>query len=463
MDYNFTELIDICTLKSFFDSFFKATEINCSIIDVNGNELLGSGNKEICSKFHQVNSQTSLRCSQTKFRLLEEIRSGKQYAFMNCPNGLTSIGIPINISGQLHAMLYFGQFLLKPPSLDYFKKNCSIFAFDEGEYLKSLNSVTIISVDRMNSIIKLLIRLCNVIGKLGYDSLQELQWNCRLTDNYMELESTYEELVATEEELRSQFDKLQVSQEKLRQSEERYKLALLGSHDGIWDWDILNNSYYYSDKWADMLGYTKETLPLSGSSWRSLIHPDDLVIFDREINGYINKFVDRYKCEYRMKTRDGKYIWVSDVGAATWNEEGLPIRMVGSHTDITEQKNTLEEIHRLAYYDNLTGFPNKYSLYQKLKRMCSGQEEFSVIFMDLDNFKSVNDILSHTFGDSFLRNLSIELSSFIDNNCSIYRWGGDEFVFILKGVKDSASLSVFLDSLVKLLNSPLVVPVPQGQ
>ena len=80
-----------------------------------------------------------------------------------------------------------------------------------------------------------------VFEKIGFDTLQEHYLNRQISSNYQELEA-YEELVATEEELRAQFEELQLSKKKLKQSEERYKLALLGSHDGIWDWDIVNDS-----------------------------------------------------------------------------------------------------------------------------------------------------------------------------------------------------------------------------
>ena len=111
----------------------------------------------------------------------------------------------------------------------------------------------------------------------------------KISSNFQELEATYEELVATEEQLRIQFEELQQSKARLKQSEERYKLALLGSHDGIWDWDIVNNSYYYSEKWANMLGYTKKSLPLVNRSWKEFIHPMDLELFEKVVKDYISK------------------------------------------------------------------------------------------------------------------------------------------------------------------------------
>jgi diguanylate cyclase (GGDEF)-like protein/PAS domain S-box-containing protein len=456
MEYNFSDLLNVDELQNFFNSFFNATNINCKIIDTNGTKIIDSGSREICSKFHQNNPCTLSICNQTKTQIVTELKDGKEYSCLNCRTGLTEVGVPIKIQGQYLATLYFGQFLTQSLDLDFFVSKADEYGFDKAQYLRYVDVLPVIPDEKLNSIIKLMIRLCGVIGRIAYDSLQEVHWNKRLDSNYRELEATYQELVSTEEELRAQFEELQQSKQRLKQSEERYKLALLGSHDGIWDWDIANNSYYYSEKWANMLGYTKVTLPMH-NSWRELIHPLDLELFDKEISDYIHKKIDRYKCEYRLKRADDSYIWVSDVGSATWDDNNAPVRMVGSHTDITEQKNWSEQIRNLAYYDSLTGLPNKFNLYQALATLCQGNEEFSVIFMDLDNFKAVNDIFSHTFGDNLLKKLAFELCSVVDDNCTIYRWGGDEFVLILKDVKDDIQLAEFLDNLVRLINNSFIV------
>jgi PAS domain S-box/diguanylate cyclase (GGDEF) domain len=457
MEYSFSDLVDLSTLQNFFNSLFSATSINCSIIDMNSSTLIESGSIDICSKFHKVNPLTFDRCANNLASIIDELKTGESYISRKCPNGLTSIGIPIKIEGQYCATLYFGQFLTEKPDESFFSEQCSYAGFDRTEYMRALYDTPILSEERMNSIIALLIRLCNVMSKLGEDSLQQLQWNARLDVNYKELEATYEELVATEEELRAQFEALQYSQEKLRKSEERYKLALLGSHDGIWDWDIKNSSFYYSEKWAAMLGYTKANLPIANISWVSFIHPEDIVVFNNEMDNYLSRKSEKYKCEYRLRTAEGSYIWVSDVGAATWNEGGIPVRMVGSHTDITEQKKWSEKIQKMAYYDSLTELPNKFSLYRDLNSLCKQNYNFSVLFMDLDNFKSVNDLLSHNFGDELLKALSLELRSLFSDNCTIYRWGGDEFVLIVKDIKTEEELTQFIDSIIELLEKPIIV------
>ena len=417
MKYTLSELYEAENLQSFFDSLFDATNISCKIITNNGNALIESGFKDIWNTFQKFNIENEI---------LSDIQAGKKYSSFQWEDQLIFAGIQINIQEKHMATLYFGQLLPIEKSWEI--------------------------------IINFMLNVVAVFEKIGFDTLQEHYLNRQISSNYQELEATYEELVATEEELRAQFEELQLSKKKLKQSEERYKLALLGSHDGIWDWDIVNDSYYYSEKWANMLGYTKKTLPLANRSWKELIHPMDLELFEKVVNDYITKKTDRYKCEYRIKRKDNSYIWVSDVGAATWDEQGLPIRMVGSHTDITEQKKALEQIHQLAYYDDLTKLPNKFALQEQINKLCKDNDKFAIIFISLDNFKSINDLFSHTIGDSLLKKLSSELSSLANGNDQfLYRWGGDEFVILLKNIDNDSDLINYLETLAKFINRTITI------
>ncbi|WP_139902163.1 EAL domain-containing protein [Clostridium thermarum] len=456
MEYNLSDLLNIEELQDFFNSFYDATNINCKIIDTKGTVLIDSGSRAICTNFHGNTPCTLSIYNQTNDQVAVELKEGKEYFYASYETGLMEVGVPIKIKDQYLATLYFGQFFSEAADNGFWGAKAEEYGFDRHQNINSSGSLPVIPHSKLDAIVKLMVHLCGVIEKLAHDSLQEVQLNKRLDANYQELQDTYQELVAAEEELRAQFEELQQSKHRLKQSEERYKLALLGSHDGIWDWDITNDSYYYSEKWANMLGYTKATLPLRGS-WKEFIHPSDLEVFEKEISDYINKKTDRYRCEYRLKKADNTYIWVSDVGSATWDDNNTPVRMVGSHTDITEQKKWSDQIHKLAYYDSLTSLPNKFNLYQELSDLCQGQEEFAVIFMDLDNFKVINDMYSHTFGDNLLKKLAFELSLLVEKNCTIYRWGGDEFVLILRNVNNDIGLSEFLDRLIRLINTPFIV------
>jgi PAS domain S-box-containing protein len=123
----------------------------------------------------------------------------------------------------------------------------------------------------------------------------------------------------------------------LRTSEERYLLALAGSTDGLWDWDLIADSVFYSDRFREILGHSSGELPGTMDSFRSRLHPEDAEPIWAAIQSHLHEHVP-YKVEYRLRTESGEYLWFLARGQAIWNSEGKAIRMSGSIQDITERK-----------------------------------------------------------------------------------------------------------------------------
>ncbi len=123
----------------------------------------------------------------------------------------------------------------------------------------------------------------------------------------------------------------------LRTSEERYLLALAGSTDGLWDWDLLSNTVFYSDRFREILGYTPAEFPGTIDSFRSRLHPEDTTAVWAAIKRHLKERV-AYRVELRLRTKSGDYLWILARGQAIWNSAGKAIRMCGSIHDITERK-----------------------------------------------------------------------------------------------------------------------------
>jgi chemotaxis protein methyltransferase CheR len=123
----------------------------------------------------------------------------------------------------------------------------------------------------------------------------------------------------------------------LRTSDERYLLALAGSTDGLWDWDLLSDIVFYSDRFREILGYSFAEFPGTIDSFRNLLHPDDADAIWAAIERHLQERLP-YKVEYRLRTKSGEYLWFLARGQAIWNDEGKAIRMSGSIQDITERK-----------------------------------------------------------------------------------------------------------------------------
>ncbi|MEM7166795.1 MAG: CHASE domain-containing protein [Planctomycetota bacterium] len=127
-------------------------------------------------------------------------------------------------------------------------------------------------------------------------------------------------------------------------SEKRLSLALRAARQGLWDWDLETGQVFFSDLWFEMLGYYANELPMTSRTWRRLIHPDDLHGAIGALRRYLSGVGERYRQEYRIKTKDGGWRWVLNIGEATELKEGKPRRLVGVHIDVDGQKRFEEEL-----------------------------------------------------------------------------------------------------------------------
>lgn len=135
-----------------------------------------------------------------------------------------------------------------------------------------------------------------------------------------------------------------IAEQQLKESEERWHLALDGSNDGIWDWNCKTNYAFYSTRYKAMLGYGEEELAPLSSTWECLIHPDDLENALKTVNDYLDKKTSQYVLEHRLRCKDGSYKWILARAKALFNKNGIPVRLIGSHTDITERKQAQIEL-----------------------------------------------------------------------------------------------------------------------
>lgn len=135
-------------------------------------------------------------------------------------------------------------------------------------------------------------------------------------------------------------------QEALRESEERWQLALRGNNDGIWDWNVKTNEVFYSTRWKEMLGYVDYEISNHLDEWTTRVHPDDIGWVTQTVQDHFAHKTQFYITEHRVRCKDQTYKWILDRGQALWDEDGNVVRMAGSFTDITERKQTQEELRQ---------------------------------------------------------------------------------------------------------------------
>lgn len=134
--------------------------------------------------------------------------------------------------------------------------------------------------------------------------------------------------------------------ENLQAAEERWELALLATHDGLWDWNAKTNEVFFSARWKKMIGYEDNELANRPEEWEGRVHPEDFPRVQRELREHLNHETPSYITEYRIRAKDGSYKWVLSRGQALWDEQGKPVRLVGSHTEITARKLAEENLRQ---------------------------------------------------------------------------------------------------------------------
>ncbi len=167
----------------------------------------------------------------------------------------------------------------------------------------------------------------------AYDTLEESICNAtqRLRDRTNEL---IDANISLEKEIQDRIS----AEAALRESEERWQLAIQGSNEGIWDWDIKGDRIFYSTSWKNILGYRDEEIPNDPDIFLQLVHPDEKDGVKQAILDHLNRKSRIYSQEFRMRCKQGTYKWVLARGQALWNDQGEPVRMAGSHTNIHDRK-----------------------------------------------------------------------------------------------------------------------------
>lgn len=231
-------------------------------------------------------------------------------------------------------------------------------------------------------------------------------------------------------------------QEELEETKQRLEYVIKGANLGYWDWDYKSDKQVVNDKWLSLLGLQPDDIGYDIQDWSQRIHPDDMSIAQKALEQTMSDS-QPYVIEFRMKHKDGHYVWIEGSGAvvARDSKDGSVLRLAGTHKDISTRKEFEKEIRFLALNDVLTRLPNRTFLKQKIEEKINKTPdlEFAFLFLDLDYFKNINDIYGHSKGDYIIQQVATRLQKALLKNDFIARVGGDEFVVLIENLENLKS------------------------
>ncbi len=248
----------------------------------------------------------------------------------------------------------------------------------------------------------------------------------------------------------------------LRQSEQRYALAIHGSHDGLWDWDLTTGKVYYAPRWKELLGLAEDEVGDQPEAWFGRIVSSGLAEFHLCLTRHIEGENERFDIEIEMNHTDGTTRWMLCRGAAVRGEDGKAVRLTGSLADITDLKHAQDELLKMAHHDRLTGLANRALFTDRLSHAIARAKRnpeyrFAVLFLDFDRFKVINDSMGHGVGDRLLVGMAERILGVVREVDMVARFGGDEFVVLLDGVQSVSNAEELSGRLLAALAKPFTI------
>ncbi len=246
------------------------------------------------------------------------------------------------------------------------------------------------------------------------------------------------------------------AEESLRESEARFRTIFEGAAIAIvlvgTDGRIIDSN----SALGTMLGYRKDEI--DGQPFLSFVYREDIPAAWKQFESVASGDQDRYELEVRFSRKDGQVVWGHVVVSFVRDAEGRPRFAIGMGEDITERKALEKQLAYQAYHDPLTGLPNRAlftdRLEQSLARATDQQSGVAVLFLDLDDFKLVNDSLGHKVGDGLLIAVAHRLQEFLSNGEMIARFGGDEFTILVENVGSAGQVTDLADRIAGLFKIP---------
>ena len=243
---------------------------------------------------------------------------------------------------------------------------------------------------------------------------------------------------------------------------ERRALALIGSGDMVWDWDVLRDHIWASPEVEDLLGLEPGALESSARDWLEILHPKDRDLFRSTLDAVVEQRRGRVSVNFRLRSRDGHLRWFHLRARPVIGSDGEVVRCVGTLLDVTDGRTAEERLLHDAVHDNLTGLPNRELFFDRIgsaivRARAEGVGRPAIIIVDIDRFKNVNDSLGLSIGDSMLLTVARRLARQMKPQDTLARIDGDQFGVVVISESEPERIAAFADGIRRALKAPITL------
>lgn len=450
--------LDFSRLNTLFENFLQVMDIPIALVDLQGKVLASSRWQRACIQFHRQNEHTLQRCLESDRDLALQLEQGKDYSIYRCRNGLTDCATPIVLEGEHIANLFIGQFLLHEPDSAYFTEQAKQAGFDEHDYLAALADVPIVDESRLPAMLNMLASLALQITELSLANnryqqslfqteLKVLQRNQELT-----LQNQILSQISEGAELKAVLHNL-VTQVELQHADMLCSILLL-------DEDGKTLRHGAAPSLPDAYNQAIDGVVIGegvGSCGTAAFSGETVVVSDIQTHPYWQPYLALAELagvqacwSQPVKNAHGKVLGTFAIYHRHPAEPSIEllekIKTYGNLAELAiSRSHSSTQIRRLAFYDSLTGLANRRLLEEHLLQAMAAskrsQKFCGLMFIDLDNFKPVNDLYGHKVGDTLLQEVARRLQSAVRQADTVARFGGDEFIVLLRDIDADAQRS----------------------
>lgn len=450
--------LDFSWLNTLFNNFLQVMDIPIALVDLQGKVLASSNWQRVCVQFHRASEYTFKRCLESDSQLAKQLELGKNYSLYQCHNGLTDCATPITLDGKHIANLFIGQFLLKQPDIDFFHNQAVQAGFPVDDYLKAIAEVPIVDESKLPAMLNMLASLAlqftelSLVNKRYQQNLQQTEQQVQQRTLELTLQNQILSQISEGKELKTILLNLVLQVEQLHPTT-HCSILLLDS-----DGKTLRHGAAPTlpDAYNSAIDGVQIGLGV-GSCGTAAFTGETVIVPDISSHPYwqpykaLAQLAGVKACwSQPVKNAQGKVLGTFAIyhdEIATPSAEFLD--KIKTYSNLAElaisRSQNAVQIRHLAFYDSLTGLANRRLLEEHmLQAMAASQRNrqfCGLMFIDLDNFKPVNDIYGHKKGDNLLTEVARRLLSTVRQADTVARFGGDEFIILLRDIDTDAQRS----------------------